>query len=295
MKNKKPLVSIVMPVYNAGNFLLEAIESLQNQTYQNWELIMVDDRSTDNSWEILKNLTKEDKRIKIYQVKKHCGVAFAANLALKKVKGDLIARMDADDISLPWRIEKQVKFLQNHPETIALGGQCELINQEGETIGKKEFPLDNAKIKKMIFWSIPLQQPTLIVNRKLLPKNFKWYEKKFNVAEEVELLFKLFQYGEVFNLPETVLLYRIHGKNTSLQNPKRTFLLTFKTRIKAISKYSYQPTISGFFLNLIQFFLIILLPNKWIFPIYSFLRGMKRVSLAVLPKPFLLQKRAQIS
>ncbi len=295
MKDKKPLVSIVMPVYNAGNFLLEAIKSLQNQTFQNWELIMVDDCSTDNSWAILKNLAKEDKRIRIYQVKTHGGVACAANLALAKAKGDLIARMDADDISLPWRIEKQVKFLQNHPKAIALGGQCELINQAGEIIGKKQFPLENSQIKKMIFWSIPLQQPTLMVNRKLLPKDFKWYEKEFNVAEEVELLFKLFQYGEVFNLPETVLFYRIHGKNTSLQNPKRTFLLTFKTRMKAISKYGYQPTISGFLLNLIQFSLIILLPSQWIFPIYSFIRGMKRISLAVLPKPLLLQKRAQIS
>lgn len=291
MKKKKPLVSIIMPVYNAGNFLVEAIESIQNQTYQNWELIAVDNRSTDNSWQILQESKKNDKRIKIYRHDENQGVAHTANLALTKVKGQFIARMDADDVSLPWRLEKQVAFLQTHPQAVAVGGQCELINQNNEVIGEKRFPTNHLDIKRMMFCSIPLQQPTMMVNRKLLPKNFTWYEDNQDVAEEVELLFKLFKYGQVHNLPEIVLHYRLHGKNISLQNPKRTFYLTFKSRLRAIYKHGYQPTLGGLLVTISQFFLVTLLPNKLIFPIYALTRGIKKFGIAALSKPLLLQKR----
>ncbi len=278
-KKRQPLISLIMPVYNAGHFLAEAIESLQNQTHQNWELIAVDDHSTDNSWKILKEFAQNDSRIKISRTRKNRGVAYTANLALSKTKGEFIARMDADDISLPWRLEKQIQFLQKNSQVAAVGGQCELIDQNGMIIGEKHFPTDFQSIKAMIFASIPLQQPTLMVNRKLLPKDFNWYEDNFDVAEEVELLFKLFQYGQVCNLPEVVLQYRLHGQNLSLQNPKRTFFLTFKTRIKAIFQYHYQPTIKGLITTLGQLMVVSLLPNQLIFPLYSFLKGLKRISV----------------
>lgn len=293
MKNKnQPLVSIIMPVYNAGHFLAEAIASLQNQTHQNWELIAVDDHSIDNSWKILKEFAQNDTRIKISRTRKNRGVAYTTNLALSKTKGEFIARMDADDISLPWRLQKQVDFLQKNPQVIAIGGQCELIDRNGTVIGGKRFPTDFKKIKEMIFVSIPLQQPTLMVNRQLLPKDFSWYEDSFDVAEEVELLFKLFQYGQVRNLPATILQYRLHNQNLSLQNPKRTFFLTFKTRIKAIFQYHYQPTIKGLIATLGQLMVVSLLPNQLIFPLYSFFRGLKRVgikSFKIATRPLLFR------
>lgn len=291
MRGKEPLVSIVMPVYNAGDFLIEAIKSIQNQTYQNWELIAVDNRSTDNSWQILQEFKKNDKRIKIYRNDENQGVAHTANLALTKVKGQFIARMDADDISLPWRLEKQVVFLQKHPQAVAIGGQCELINQDNEIIGEKRFPTDHADIKKMMFVSIPLQQPTMMVSRKLLPQNFIWYEDDLDVAEEVELLFKFFKYGKVYNLPEIVLYYRLHGNNISLQHPKHTFYLTFKSRLGSIFKHNYRPTPLGLMTTISQFFLVTLLPNKLIFPVYAFVRGIKKFGITALFKPLLLQKR----
>lgn len=291
MKKKKPLISIVMPVYNAGNFLVEAIKSIQNQTYQNWELIAVDNRSTDNSWQILQDSRKNDKRVKIYRNDENQGVAHTTNLALTKVKGQFIARMDADDVSLPWRLEKQVAFLQKHPEAVAVGGQCELINQDNEIIGEKRFPTGHSDIKKMMFCSIPLQQPTMMVNRKLLPQSLIWYEDNLDVAEEVELLFKFFKYGKVYNLPETVLQYRLHGNNISLQNPKHTFYLTFKSRLRSIFKHDYRPTLLGLITTISQFFLVTLLPNKLIFPVYVLIRGIKKFGITALSKPLLLQKR----
>lgn len=279
IKNKQSLVSIVMPVYNAGDFLMEAVESLQKQTYKNWELIAVDDCSSDNSLKILRSLAKKDKRIKVFRNKKQLGVSGTANIALSKTKGAFIARMDADDICLPHRLEKQLRFLQKHQKVVAIGGQCDLIDKDGNKIGEKRFPTDSDKVKKMIFSSIPLQQPTLMVNPKLLPQKFVWYDNRLKTAEEVELLFKLFKYGKVSNLPDTLLQYRLHGGNISLKDPKKTFFLTLKTRFMAIFKYDYLPTFLGVIISLAQLIIVSLLPSSLICPVYALVRGIKHMPL----------------
>lgn len=278
-KQTTPLVSVVMPVYNAGTFLYQAIESIRFQSYTNWELIAVDDASTDNSYSILREFAKMDKRIKVFRNTKRINVSATAAFALKKCRGSFIARMDADDISRSDRFEKQVKFLTKNKDVVAVGAQCNLIDREGNLIGKKSFPTNYADIRKMIFWSIPLQQPSVMINTAKLPSDFVWYDKRFNVAEEVELIFKLFQYGKVCNLPQRLLQYRIHDNNVSLQHPKKTFFLTLETRIKALWKYNYRPTIGGLVVTIVQTGLVVLLPEEWIFPLYSFVRGLKDKNL----------------
>ncbi len=284
-ERKIPLISIVMPVRNAGSFLIEAVESIRNQTYKNWELITVDDCSSDNSYEILKDFSKKDRRIKLFRNKKCLGVSGTANLALKKAKGDFIARMDADDISFPSRLEKQLIYLQKNKNVVAIGGQCNLINERGEKMGEKVFPTKTKDIKKMIFSNIPLQQPTLMVNCYLLPSDFCWYDEKQKTAEEVDLLFRLFQCGQVRNLKEKVLFYRIHGENTSLKDPKKTFFLTLKTRIKAIFKYGYRPTLQGIFITFIETIIVSMLPERLIYPLYIFLKGRKTKGKRAYLKP----------
>jgi glycosyltransferase EpsE len=284
IKRKKPLISIVMPVRNASLFLMEAVESIRNQTYNNWELIAVDDCSFDDSYEILRRFSKRDKRIKLFRNKKCLGVSATANFALKRAKGNFIARMDADDVSFPDRLEKQLIYLQKNKKVVVIGGQCDLIDGRGIKMGEKVFPIRTKDIKKMIFSSIPLQQPTLMVNCHLLPSDFQWYDSKQKVAEEVDLLFRFFQYGQVHNLKDKVLFYRIHGENTSLKNPKKTFFLTLKTRIKAIFKYGYRPTLQGIFITFMQAILISLLPERLIYPLYAFLRN-KRIGKKVYLKP----------
>lgn len=145
MKNKNnPLVSIIMPVYNAGLFLVEAIESIINQTYENWELIIIDDASTDNSWKIIKRFKNQyPKKIKVIRLKKNLnkGGDVCANIGFQKAKGRFIARMDSDDISHSNRLEKQVKFLLNNPDIFMLGSQAWVIDKNGEIIGEKNLPL----------------------------------------------------------------------------------------------------------------------------------------------------------
>ncbi|MCM8820036.1 MAG: glycosyltransferase [Candidatus Omnitrophica bacterium] len=279
-KNTHPLISVIMPVYNAGDFLVEAIESILHQTYKNFEFIIVDDASIDNSWQILKVFKKKDKRIKIYKFKKNVGVSQTVKFAIEKTKGKFLARMDADDVAHPQRLEKQLNYLLKNPQTVAVGSQCYLINKKGKILGRKTFPTKFEDVYKYIFTFIPIQQPTLMINKTKLPKDFEYYYDGMNTAEEVELLFKLFRYGKVENLEEILHYYRLHEKNTSLQNLKKTFLLTLISRIKAIFKYGYKPTIFGIISTFIQTLLVIFLPSKLILKIYWTLKNNKLKKLS---------------
>jgi len=274
---EQTLVSILMPVYNAEAYLSETLETIQSQTYQNWELFAIDDWSTDKSHDILLDFAKKDKRIKVYRNGKHRGVAGAANLALSMIKSNYVARMDADDLMHPERIAKQLKFLKENPDVVIVGSQCFLIDQNGQKIGEKKFPTKNNDIVKMIFRSIPIQQPSMMINRSLLPKDFIAYDQNKNTAEEVELLFKLFKYGKAANLADFLHFYRLHGKNTSLKDPKKTFYLTFLTRLK----YAYKVNILDLFFNFLQLTVIFILPKKLIFPLYSLWRNKKLLNLSV--------------
>ena len=282
-KQTSKLISIVMPVYNAGSFLREALDSVLSQSCKDWEMICVDDASSDNSLEILQEYALTDSRIKVFKNKKNLGVSATTNYAITKCHGQYLARMDADDVMTPDRLEKQIKFLKKNPQVVVLGGQCRLINEKGEKIGQKLFPLNHQEIYKMMYSAMPIQQPTMIINLKLLPKDFSWYEKETNTAEEVDLLFRLFKYGEFANLLDCVLSYRLHGQNLSLKNPKKTFKITYQTRKMAISKYGYTPTLKAKIANFSQYLVVNILPEKAIFPLFGLWRGLIPVQ-SLMPK-----------
>ena len=245
MKNKKPKISVIMPVYNAGSYLSHAIESILNQTYQDFEFIIVDDGSTDGSWEILNEYARKNKKIKLFRQSKNYGISVTARKAILKTKGNFIARMDADDVALPSRLEKQISYLRTHKKTVAVGGNCILIDRNGDHVGIKTFPAKFNEIYRYIFEFVPLQQPTLMIAKKRLPKNFQYYIDGMNTAEEVELIFKLFLHGKVENLKDYVLLYRLHENNTSLIDVRKTFILTLYARLRAVIKYGYKPSLAG--------------------------------------------------
>ena len=223
---KQPFVSVVMPVYNAGDFLVEAIESILCQTYKNIEFIMIDDASTDNSWEIMKTYQERyPDIIRISQNRTNLKQAATVEQAMRLARGAFIARMDADDIALPSRLEKQLMYLLTHKDVIAVGGQCALINTEGYIIGEKRFPLTFTDVYRYIFEFIPLQQPTLMIAQERIPHFVEFYNPDLSPVEDVEMLFRLFRFGKVENLADTVLLYRIHDHNSSRMNLKKSFFI----------------------------------------------------------------------
>lgn len=272
-ESSAPTVSVVMPVFNAALYLSAAINSIIHQSFQDWELIVVDDGSSDNSLEIAQGFVAFDGRVKVFTLP-HSGVATAANYAISQASGQYLARMDADDVAFPHRLAKQLDFLKQHQGMIAAGTQCVVINEQGKTTGKKLFPTSASKIKEMMFYYYPLQQPSLMVNTALLPKDFVWYSPGLEAAEEHELLFKLLQYGEVENMPEFLLFYRIHSHNTTKINPKRDFWQILKTRLKGVYHYGHLPSIRAVVFTFAQLLTVGLLPQKLIYPIYLKLRGL---------------------
>lgn len=272
-----PLVSIIMPVYNASKYLDEAILSVLNQTYKNWELITVDDGSTDTSLEILKKYAKENKKIKVFKNKKNLGVGKTTNYALSKAKGKYIARFDADDIMPAYRLEKQVNYLKTHTNTVVVGGQVEIMSENGLKTGNKNFPLSHKAIYEGLFTFMTVQQGSMMVNKSKLPNGFVWYNDNAKTAEEVDLFFRLFKYGNFSNLRVSTLKYRQYGSSTSLRNPKLTFYNTYRTRKLAINFYGYKPTTKAKILNLVQYVVVSVLPEFLIYPTFAVIRGFGKI------------------
>lgn len=279
VQEKKPLISVIMPVYNAGHFLVEAIESILNQTYSNWELICVDDGSKDDSFKILKSFADLDKRIKVLKNKINMGIGFSLNKALRWVRqahhhgpaqGDFIARMDADDVSLVERLEKQLQFLLKNPQIIACGGQVEIIDAKGRFLGKKYFYQDPKKCYQTIFKIVPLQHAALMVKSEVMEKYC--YQENLTTAEDVDLMFYLLKNGQISNVADFVYQYRKADSSNGYHRVKKTFNLTLLTRFKAIFKYGYRPTVGGLFSCLAQFVVVSILPAKLIVKIFEALR-----------------------
>lgn len=278
---KPPLVTVYMPVFNAVPYLSQAIDSILNQSYSNFEFIIVDDASTDNSWKIIKAYARKDSRI--VPIKNHInlGVSLSSNIAISKAKGKLLARMDADDISFTDRFEKQVNFLIKNPQTVAVGGQCVVIDNDNNIIGNKTFPTQYQKLKDMIFWAVPIQQPSIMINLSKLPKKFVWYTPNQSSAEEINLMFRFMLYGQIANLEDNLLFYRHLNGSLSHKNPKATFKLTLKSRYHALN-LGFKPSVKAIILNLMQLIVIALIPNNLIYDIWYFIRGIKKSTNATV-------------
>ncbi len=268
----KPKISVILPVYNAARFLRESLDSILNQTFEDFEIIAVDDGSVDGSQYILKQYQKRDQRLKVYYNNSNLGVSRTANRAIQLAKGDYIARMDADDVMIKSRLEIQYKFLKNNPEYILVGGQVRLIDEDGNQKRIKNFPSNHNDIKSMMYLACPVQQATIMVNKNKLPKDFVWYIDGMNTAEEVELMFKLLNYGKFKNLQTIVHDYRQHPGSLSHQNPKDTFRLTYIARRKGVELHNYKPSIKDSLILEIQKLLVNILPKDLIYPVYFKLR-----------------------
>lgn len=270
--NKKPLVSIIMPVYDAGAFLREAINSVLAQSYPNLEILAIDDGSKDDSLAILQSFRKRDKRVRVYSYKRNRGLSFAANLGIQKSKGIFLARFDADDLMPADRIEKQVDYLLGNPDTAVVGGQCVLIGENDELIGEKKFPLTDREIREMSFTAMSLQAGSMMINRKLIPETFKFYTSKYRYAEDHELLFKLFQFGKVANLKDVLLYYRQHnGNSTKKVNPKVVFKEIYSIRKQWFDK-NIASGLKARFINWCQYIVVMSLPEYMVPILFAVVR-----------------------
>ncbi len=207
-----PLVSVVMSVYNAEQFLASAIESILGQTLRDFEFIIIDDGSTDNSFEIAARY--QDSRIVLSRNLRNCGQAEALNAGISKAIGRYIARMDADDISMPNRFERQVTYFEEHPDLGVLSSQMITMDLSGETTGFWRVPCAHSMIAWSIFFYSPLAHPAVMIRRALLVQ-FGGYDPLLAPADDLGLWARLMMHTHMANLPDSLMRYRVHPSSLS--------------------------------------------------------------------------------
>lgn len=210
-----PLVSVIIPCHNAEKYVELAVRSVMNQSYKNLEIIVTDDCSTDKTFEILQRLAKQDSRIKLYKNEANLKIVKTLNNQISQASGKYIARMDADDISLPRRIEKQVDFLEKHKDYGFCGTNAFYINENGEKIRLSHLPITAEENLFCLKFYSSFIHPSVLIRSEIYKENL--YDENFLYAEDYELWARLiFSKGiKGGNLKERLFEYRFFEKQTS--------------------------------------------------------------------------------
>jgi len=203
-----PQVSVVMSCYNASKTLAEAVESILSQSFLDFEFIIVDDGSDDDTLEKLKTYQQTDDRINAIVNKENKGLAASLNIGIKASSASLIARMDADDIAMPTRLEKQLEFLTQHEEVDILGTGIIEMTQAGENKGIAVLPEEHREIINRIFKKPLLFHPTIMLRREVYEQH-GMYDPKLRWAEDADLWYRIYDKTTFHNLQEPLLYYRL--------------------------------------------------------------------------------------
>lgn len=221
-----PKISVLTSCYNASEFLSEAVESILSQTYRDFEFILIDDGSTDETLDIIKGYAAKDRRIVVIQ-KQNTGLTDSLNVGLKVAKGDWIARMDADDIALPTRLQSQMNFIACHPRLVLLGGGCITIDDRGKDIRKYEYPHTHDKlVRHLEKGRSPFPHSTALYNRRFVFTR-GGYRNRLNGAEDNDLWLRMCQYGEIACLRTPLVKLRKHGGSITSKRSERLVILSY--------------------------------------------------------------------
>ena len=209
----QPKVSVLMSVYNGERYLREAVESILNQTFTDFEFIIVDDGSTDRTSEILKSYA-DPRLITINQANK--GVTQSLNKAIELARGEYIARMDADDISLPKRLQMQVEFLEKHPATVGLVGTSVIhFDEDGKTIMEKTLLTESSRIKEALLSENQFCHGSVMLRRECIEKAGR-YREEFKHAQDYDLWLRIAEHYEVANLATPLYKWRFTANGISI-------------------------------------------------------------------------------
>lgn len=217
MSKLAPRVSVLMSVYNSADYLQESVESILNQIFTNFEFIIIDDGSTDSTSEILTEYARRDQRVRLFKNEENIGLTKSLNKGLALSHGEYIARQDADDLSLPERLEKQVALLDEHLEVILVSCNLELINSEGQHIGKKQMTCDRDLVPWYLLFYNRLAGHSQVVFRRETVMSLGNYSDNRRYSQDYELWCRIAKAGKIAILPDALLKLRIHNKSISVE------------------------------------------------------------------------------
>lgn len=231
-----PKITVLMPVYNCELYIKEAMDSILNQTYTDFEFLILDDASTDQTVALIK--TYVDSKIKLIEKPVNTGYTNSLNQGLQLAKGEYIARMDADDISLPERLAKQVAFLEANPEIILCGSCYSIIGSEKVI----EVPENNNEIKVALLRGNCMVHPSVMMRKQVLDTFLVVYDVSKEPAEDYDLWVRLVAIGKLHNLKEVLLNYRVHITQVSQKRKQQQIASALSTRIQILKNLNYSFT-----------------------------------------------------
>jgi len=241
MNSHSETVTVLMAVYNGGPFLEAAIESVRHQTYADFEFIIVDDGSTDCSLEVVQKIAAHDSRIRLIR-SVHEGPAATRNRGLALAQGTIVVCMDADDVAMPGRVERQLGYLVSHPEVAAVGSALQLIDKDGQQIAPSSgYPLTPEEIRTgLLMGCNTLGHPTVAMRREAV-LSVGGYRRQFDFAEDFDLWLRLSERHALANLPDVLVNYRWHGGNATILRKRAQALAAYIARFAAQERSRGRP------------------------------------------------------
>lgn len=235
-KEKGPLVSVVMATFNEPKkFIEESISSILEQTHQNLELLIADDSTNEETIKVIDDFAAKDDRVVVIRKNERMGFVNALNECLNIAKGDFIARMDGDDISLPNRFEIQLKYAEKNPDVIAFGGDVNIVDENGEYRSRRHFPLTQAGIKLMFLFRSPFAHPVFMFRRTLIDKGI-FYDSYFKKAEDIDFYLRILNTGsKMGNVGIVLANCRVFG-NRKGKRPHDQWIYNHRARSKNFNK-----------------------------------------------------------
>lgn len=222
----EPAISVVMPVYNREQYLKESIESILSQTFTDFEFIIVDDQSTDSSWQIIQEYANKDLRIVAVKNNSKKGCYSARNCGHRLTKGKYLAVMDSDDIALPNRLQTQFDFMESHPDIGICGSWLKSFGAEEKVI---ETLADHEEIRDLMFFSCAIPHQTAMYR---ISNQIFYYSEDYASAQDYELFCRKINDWKFANIPEVLLLYRVHEKQISSATKKEQCDNGNRTRLR---------------------------------------------------------------
>lgn len=251
-QNGPPIVSVVMSVYNGERYLCDAIESICQQTFRDFEFIIVDDGSTDNTKGILEKYVQKDRRILLSQNERNVGLTRSLNKGLTVARGEYIARQDADDVSLPERLATQVAYLRGHAEIGLLGTAYYLVDFQGKCIGQAQPPLSDSGIRWRLLFHNAFCHTSVMFNRKLTRDVGLFYNEDLLFSQDYDLWTRMLEHTSGANLETPLVCLRVHQSSiTSLRRGEQD-RIAFAVAAKQIRSLYPRPTIRDSELHILR-------------------------------------------
>lgn len=269
---KPPAISVLLSVYNADRYVSLAIESILNQTFTDFELIIVDDCSSDASWDICEKYAQQDKRIVLLRNKSNLGGCETLNVGLRIAKGRYVARQDNDDWSYPDRLAKQLNFMEAHPDVGIVGGSMEIMDGSEKVIGKRTYNFTDSTIRKKIFRYSPFSHPLVMVRKSILD-TVGYYNCEYAPADDYDLYFRIGEASQFANLSDILLKYRVVSTSLTNTRTKKMELATIKVRDLYKNNVCYRASLIDKVYNILHLISIYMVPSKLKIYIFNMLRN----------------------